>query len=222
MAFRIGVKFDATGWEPKGLHENVLVWHNTLGDGLGLYYFQRVPDLPAPLEDAQRLLELWPSDSATGVISRTVVEVDDVLGVKAITKRRQTSGDLMYIGSWIIPRDRFSFVIKIQCSELGMTGLREALVAEKALQDGSVTLGENGDMTGWFLDGNASVAASGMPPNIAEDEALDAEFPDHPLSRVRRHMRTLEPSIRVEDFVKRAAPFSGPRVKNGFWKRLLG
>jgi hypothetical protein len=222
MAFRIGVKFDATGWEARGLHGNVLVWHNEHGDGLGLYQFDVVPDLPAPLEEESKLLESWPLDAMSGVISREVITLDGLLSVRAITKHRQTPSGLTYIGSWIIPRANFSYVIKIQCQEHGTTGLREAVVGNRALQDGAITLNDNGDMIGWLLNPHVATSEPWWHTNLSEGAMFDAEFPDHPLSRLRRSMRTLEPSVRIERFVKSAPPFTGPRVKQGFWKRLLG
>jgi hypothetical protein len=222
MAFRIGLKFDAAGWEPQGLHGNVLVWHNAEGDGLGLYQFDLVPDLPAPLEDAKALLEGWPDDN-NGVILREIVELDGLLAVKTITKHRQTPSGMTYVGSWIIPRAAFSYVIKLQCREYGMTGFREAVTGASALKSGRVTLNDNGETSGWATNPAKVFAEPWMYTNIAEEEVLDNEFPDHPLSRVRRFMGIIEPSIRVEDFVKRAPPFTGSKTKQNskpWWQRF--
>jgi hypothetical protein len=221
--FRIGLKFDAVGWEARGLHGNVLVWNNALGDGLGLYQFDLAPDLPAPLEDVKALLEGWP-DAENGVILREVVELDGLLTVKAITKHRQTPTGMTYVGSWIIPRAKFSYVIKLQCEESGITGLREAVTINAALADGRIDLSANGGLSHWTADSSAEATEVWKRPNLAESEALDADFPDHPLSRVRRFMGIIEPSIRIEDFVKRAPPFTSAKTKNNskpWWHRFL-
>jgi hypothetical protein len=161
-------------------------------------------------------------DALSGVISRQVVSLDGLLAVRAITKHRQAPSGLTYIGSWIIPRAKFSYVIKIQCREHGATGLREAIVGNQALQNGDITLTDNGNMTGWVLNPDAVCAEPWMHTNLSERASFDADFPDHPLSRLRRFMQTLELSVRIEGFVKRAAPFTGPRAKQVFWKRLFG
>lgn len=220
MAFRLGVKFDAKDWNPLGLHDNALIWKNIQGDALALYQFDLVPDLSAPLDQEEALLKNWP-DHDNGVISRSVVAVDGLLAVRAITKHRQIPAGLMYVGSWIIPRQWFSYVIKIQCREHTLAGSREAVVGDRALADNRVSLEGNGTMSGWITNSLASFSELWMYNNISEEEALDAEFPEHPLSRLRKHMRLLEPSIRLSDFVKRAPAFTNPQAKPAWWTRFF-
>ena len=97
---------------------------------------------------------------------------------------KQPSG-MVYVGSFTLPFRDFSFVIKVQAEEHGVTGVREAMLVERLLASGAATPATIFDSPAWNPDA----------------EAFDAEFPDHPVSRVRRvldrvaHSLTIEPSI---------------------------
>ena len=76
----------------------------------------------------------------------------------------------MYTGSLTIPFRDFSYVIKAQCEERGTTGVREAILFDKGRRAGTVTIGPDGKIGGdWNPD----------------DEQYDADFPQHPLTRLR-------------------------------------
>jgi hypothetical protein len=52
----------------------------------------------------------------------------------------------------------------------------------------------------------------GLPRNGADDQEWDAHFPDHPLSRVRRTLLTVAPTIRLDAGFKALPPFAGPAI----------
>jgi hypothetical protein len=219
MGFRMGLAFDTTGWTPQGLDQNVLTWQDSQGDGLGLYQFDLPPDLPASLEDEVRFWERWPESPSVAVLRKFVL-LDGVPALKIINKHPQEPSGVLYQGAYIVPRQAFSYVLKLQCAEWGTTGVREAVVAARMLQSGELVIGPNGTVSGWPMSSQDAVNAK---PNPAEDERLDAEFPDHPLSRLRNHLRRLEPTIQVADFIKQASPFTGPSIKEPakpWWKRI--
>ena len=65
-----------------------------------------------------------------------VLGLDGVQSIWVIAKGKdEQSGGAVYIGSLTLPFKDFSFVIKIQCYEGNITGVREALLVEKALRD---------------------------------------------------------------------------------------
>jgi hypothetical protein len=218
MSGRKGIEFDLRGWQFVGEKGNVLCWADAQGDGLELYQIDIPPDFPASLENPTRLHALWP-DINNGVVTREVIQVDGVLAVRSILKIRQMGTGLTYIGAWQIPRRDFSFMLRIVCEEYPVTGLRESAVMVIAMNARQVTI--RGDkIRGWTLKSSKRFSQPWMYKNISEDEKFDSDFPFHPLSRVRRHMRSLESSIRVADFVKQAAPYLGPQVKKRWWHQL--
>jgi hypothetical protein len=127
-----------------------------------------------------------------------------------------------YVGSFIFPFRDFSFVLKVQCEERGITGVREAVIVDEKLASGELQIDPDGKfMTGWMKDPNDATRASGLARSLADDEEYDQRFADHPLSRARRFLRTAEANILVSDAVRTASPFIYRRPiprKMPWWK----
>ncbi len=123
---------------------------------------------------------------------------------------------MYYIGLWTFPRRDFSYVLKIQCQESGVTGQREALVLDRELAPGHLRPTQE-VMKSWAADPYDPTCQQGILRNLAEDEQYDAEFPDHPLSRLRRYFQQIEPTIAVADALKQSPEFRGPRTTRRHW-----
>ena len=85
--------------------------------------------------------------------------------------------------------------------EIGMTGMREAIWAHKASGSEGMNLLRLQDRL------RARYGGSGLTRLPADDEEWDSMFPDHPLSRVRRYLSSLAPSIVLAERAKGLAPF---------------
>src|SRR5262245_66337926 len=60
---------------------------------------------------------------------------------------------MVYIGSIILPFHDFSYVLKIQCLELGTTGFRDAIVLDRMMAAGEVQFDvTTRTMRGWMQD----------------------------------------------------------------------
>ena len=92
----------------------------------------------------------------------------------------------------------FSYVLKIESPELGITGIRDACVFSK---DGQL-------LAGWLDDPYDPTERGPMTRNISERPEYDSRFPDHPLSRARRVLDHLQRTITIDSFVKRQPKFS--------------
>ena len=86
-------------------------------------------------------------------------------------------------------------------SESGMTGLRDTVVFEQAQRDGILAFAPTG-LQGWTTD---LFGVGGILPNLSEDSAYDAMFPDHPLS----HARALVAALIERRNVARSADTDG-------------
>jgi len=192
------VTFDASRYEFQGDRDGARVWFMPEGGGVGLYFFPRKPDLPA-VASAERLLEFYAAQMGNRlqVVECRVLPLDGVRSIWLIAKGldEQTRG-AVYLGSLTIPFRDFSFVIKIQCHEQGVTGVREALLLDEALRNGTGRIeGDRFVLGGWSFD----------------DEQFDDRLPQHPLSRVRRELRHIASSVRIEPSVRDAARFQLPQ-----------
>lgn len=77
-------------------------------------------------------------------------------------------------------------LIEIQSvfEEYGITGERDSFCSVLAQQAGLVSFGED-ELVGWCEDPYDPEYTKGIPMNLSERKALDAIFPEHPLSQVR-------------------------------------
>lgn len=92
-----------------------------------------------------------------------------------------------------------SAVVKVQAAEHGMTGMREAVVPAKA-----------GPAQYFRPHPYAPDVQGGLPFHAADHERWDAEFPDHPLTRVRRTLGALEEAVTVVREFAALPEFTGP------------
>ena len=87
-------------------------------------------------------------------------------------------------------------MIKCQCSESGPTGLKEAILLERSRGSGEPMQMEGGrlQIPGWNPD----------------DPKHDAEFPQHPVARVRRVLDHVTGSLVVAQEVRELPGFALP------------
>ena len=193
------VIFDVSRYEYQGARDGAKVWHTADGDGLGIYFFQRQPDIPSGLTSTLQLRESYSSQLGNKfrVIECQVKKIDNVPTVWLIVGGldEQTRGSV-YVGSLTIPFRDFSYVIKMQTHERGTTGMREAMLVAQALNDG----------TGGIQDGK-------FVPNgwSFDDERFDNMLPKHPLSRLRQELRLIAQSVKIDVKVKREVSFDLPQ-----------
>ena len=114
---------------------------------------------------------------------------------------------MTYLGSLTLPYQYFSYVVKAQCVETGITGIRDSIVLDAKLHSGEVTIGENGELQGWMAEPYDGQATTALARNKSEAEQYDVNFPEHPLSRLRRLLRQVQLTLKVGNDVKRQPAF---------------
>ncbi|MFF3320546.1 hypothetical protein ACFYV5_34325 [Streptomyces sp. NPDC003035] len=167
------------------------VWVSDAGDVLSLHFFALRPDLPASLDDGPSLraaLTRLTADAGGGLIEASVKSLGELPALRQILKLPlpgQPSGQV-FIGSYTVPRAECSTVVKIQAPERGMTGMREAMVMAQVGPDAF-----------YRAHPYAPEVRDGLPFHAADHERYDAQFPDHPLTRVRGVLGALATSVAV-------------------------
>ncbi|MER5633878.1 hypothetical protein [Streptomyces nitrosporeus] len=179
-------------------------WVSEAGDLVTLHYFGLPPDLPAALDDGPTLrhtLTHWTARAGGGLVEASVKRLGELPALRQIVKvplPQQPSGQV-FIGSYTVPRAGCSAVVKIQAPERGMTGMREAVV-----------MGKVGHEQYFRPHPYAPDVQGGLPFHVADHARWDAEFPDHPLSRVRRTLDALAAAVTVDPQFAALPPFAGP------------
>jgi hypothetical protein len=202
------IEFDSAPYQFRGDMEGIRVWHTQQGDGIGLLYSATRPDIDAPLDSIDELRAFYRRSAelgGLGVIEIERIEVDGCKAVRTLFKARQQPAGSVYVGSITIPFSRFSYVLKVQCPELGMTGLREAAVSEQLLASGEISVdAHSGTVSGWLSDPYDASLSGPMTRTRAEDPRYDDLFPDHPLSRARKLLTRIQTSARFAAEVRLA------------------
>ncbi|MGW1086016.1 hypothetical protein ACWD4L_06570 [Streptomyces sp. NPDC002596] len=179
-------------------------WANDDGDVLSVHFFGLPPDLPAGLDDGPTLRESlthYTAQAGGGLIEASVKRLGELPALRQILKLPlpgQQHGQA-FIGSFTVPRAGCSTVVKVQAAEHGMTGMREAVVLAKV-----------GHEHYFRPHPYAPDVQGGLPFHAADHERWDAEFPDHPLTRVRRTLGALAEAVTVVPEFAALPEFTGP------------
>lgn len=190
------ISFDTSGF--RQLDQNN--WQHPSGDQAELTYYGVVPDLPAGLDDLQRLRHhLALIHGETGcLIEAHVVQLGGVPALLRIVKMplpNQPNGQ-GFVCSFTIPKANCSAVLQLGAMERGMTGTREAiLAAEIGFQN-------------WIKPHPYAPELQGVLPfHAGDDPRHDARFPDHPLSRARAWAHHVVRTAQVDPQFASLPPF---------------
>lgn len=160
------IDLEVENYTYQGENNGGRIWHTEDGDGLGVYYFDMHPDLPDNISNSAELFAFYEEQlSRIGgqIVELDIRKIDGVNAIFLIIKAPQEPSGMTYIASYTIPYKAFSFVIKVQCLEHGITGVKEALLVDRILA-------KNGSLEGANWDSSE----------------YDDEFPNHPVARARR------------------------------------
>ncbi len=171
----------------QGEQNGINVWHTEEGDSVGIYYFEMAPDLPVNIKDKTTLISSYEQQlSSLGgeIVELELIKIDGVNTIFLIIKVPQEPSGMTYIMSYTIPFKTFSFVVKAQCQEYGATGIKEAMLFDRILEEG-------GD-----------VETSNM-----DSHEYDNEFPSHPLTRARKISKSIVSGLSISETIKSHEPF---------------
>ena len=206
------VHFDTIGWQLYEETDERITWGNESGDNLSVYFFGVPPDISVGLIDVSALRNLYReqvSQAGGALISVDVISVNAVNSIRTLFKFPQQPDGMTYLASLTCPFAEFSYVVKVTCAEHGITGIRDSIVMDKLLGAGKLEIDEDGNLVGWFQDPYSTNYVAPLLRNQADDEDYDAEFPQHPLSRVRRTLTQLEATLTFDRGVRESKPFQG-------------
>jgi hypothetical protein len=209
------VRIDTNGWKLVYESPESMAWENERSEYLGIDYFSIPPDIPCELSDIDALRQVYRNGLASvgaGLIStdvdRTKIGQREVPYIKVVTKTPMQPRGMSYLGSLTFPYAEFSYVIKIDCAEVGTTGLRDAVILDKFLSTNKLKVDPNaGNIVGWFQDPYDPTFNGPILKNRSEDEEYDKFFPDHPLTRVRAGILHILKTLHIDDAILKSKPF---------------
>jgi len=213
------IHFDTSGWKISEKSKDTIRWEDGKPEFLSLHYFPVPPDIPCELGKLKELRDCYRTaigQAGGGLVSLDVLNVKvgtrEVPCLRNIVKVPQSPSGMLYIGSLTFPFADFSYVIKVQCFEEGITGMRDAVVADRLMGAGDVKLDpKTGGILGWAQDPYEPSFKGPALKNQSEDEKYDSQFPEHPLSRARAILARASETVNLDDSVLSSPPFSGPQ-----------
>lgn len=108
--------------------------------------------------------------------------------IYSIVKSKQNPSGMQYNLTMHINMNEYSFNVQVFCDEVGMTGMRDSVVIQKLINEGTVKMP---NMDGWFKDPYDNSFKKGLLMNLSEKPEYDAMFPNHPLSILRNIIKFL-------------------------------
>lgn len=209
-------------WTLRHADESTALFTNDSGDGFSINYFPKVPDIEADVSDALALRAFYRAAAESSGVAMLEVDPTRIAGlpaVRTILKARLQPTGFAFIGSYTLPFADCSYVLKCQSVERGVTGMREAAVL--VMQTVPMPMDEQtGKLIGWEQDPYDPSIRGRFMRNRADDEQYDAEFPAHPLSRVRRYLKELGEQLDVSPAIAAARPFKYKAPRSGLWAWL--
>jgi hypothetical protein len=181
------------GWTIVEQNQQITVWQDADGDALSFarnatFDFPELSDENAVRGRCRALAQ----NSHSGLVEAAVVQAVDGPAVMFIQKRLDLPA-YVYMGMLVMSPNRPpSSVWTIVAHERGTTGVREAWVTATLMQAGKLSA-ETYEKS-WARDPYYP-AYAGVDRRVlrflSDDAAYDSQFPHHPLSKVRRELRTL-------------------------------
>lgn len=197
------------GWTKVSEDDEAIRWVNPQQSALiVLHFFDKEPDLPTA-KDLDYLKKFYRNIAASsngGVIETDIINLHNIPCVKNIIKIPQQETGMAYIASITIPFENCSYVVKIQADEIGITGMRDALILDRLHKAGEVEIEEE-NIKNWFEDPYDPDFRQGTLMNQSELEKYDPEFPEHPLSVARSLIRSTAETIIFKKEIKELPAF---------------
>lgn len=176
---------------------------------LSLNYFNIPPDLPT-MQDVDVLRNMYRSqvsEAQAGIVEAEIKTIGGFQAVRLIIKMSMGNFGMFYLGSLTFPFENCSYVLKIEHSEQGATGVREAIIGNELMASGQVTITDDG-FEGWAKDPYQADFKGGLLMNLSEAEKYDERFPDHPLSLVRKELDYMEKHLMFHPDLAQIPSFS--------------
>lgn len=210
MASIHSITFATRDWQAIEFKKNQKAWqHIKSKDIVSLTFFPQRPDFVANLTDLDTLRaqsEEMIRDFRGTITEFNVEQIEHVPSLYQIVKlpRLEHGHGHIYIGTYALPFQEFSYVIKIECPETTATGLRESAAISELIRDGKL---KTSDIEGKVRNNQIPVAIRQLVSQTTDDPRFDRLFPDHPLSRLRRYLLTIRNSIDFDESLQQAEPF---------------
>lgn len=179
-----------------------------------LWRLSTAPDWTWDLRDLESARAFYGDQCASAngaMLEMEICKIDNVEALRGLFKYRYPQNPLaiMYVGILWIPFSEYCLQLNIESVELGITGMREAIVMDLEIEAGTwvppVPLAEGQAEPEPIMvkDGEdllARMASTKLRKISSDDPKWDDKFSDHPLTKVRRGLDACIATIKLPEF----------------------
>lgn len=195
------------GWTKEKETTSIIQWINPdQAMALSLNFFDAKPDIPTvkKIDDLRSFYRNNITQVNGGLINVDLIKINGIDAIKTIFKIPQQPSGMTYLASCTIPFARYSYVLKIQAPEMGITGFRDTAIFNRLLKEKVITSKEDG----WFSDPYDTGFKEGTLMNKAEEEQYDTQFPQHPLTMARLCIDQVIKGVKFNESVDKVRQFN--------------
>jgi len=212
------IRFDTAGWKAAKSSNGAAEWRDVDGDTLRLCHSSVVAPHSFSSSEIDAVREHYRQEAAAaggGIVSVELCSIQGLPCVEAIKKFERRPA-YVYEGVLALELRDAHCVFNVESIERGTTGVREAIVTAHLAERGDLSLhkvpgAKAGEPVGWFLDPYLDSYRGPTLHSLSDDERLDALFPKHPLSKVRRVLVEVAKSLSVDAALRaEKSPSTGP------------
>ena len=200
------ITFNTSGWHEHERSKEWMVWGNA-GDILSLAVVPSPWKTFKPMEREYWLKDAREMAKPGGIVSVDSCRAADHPAIQIIYKREEGLG-YRYTGIVRVDLGEYWCQATVVCGERGTTGIREAVLSTRLLEEGAIKIRKHpffirpfkrssGHLEGWFTDPYDPKYKGKVLRSITDDEKYDEELPDHPLSRLRSTLKTVRESLHI-------------------------
>jgi hypothetical protein len=197
------VNLTMEGWIEEAPTAQMRTWRNAEGDVLSL---AAADGFGLPTLDDMGGLQRWcravAESSRAGLIEMRLDTGRRGASVAFIYKRLEMPA-YVFTGVLVVPGDEVA-VWTVVSGERGTTGVREAVVTTQLVESGALTIEQY--QRSWAED-PYDATYRGVDRSalrfMSDDERYDEQFPEHPLSKVRRVLAALPGAVQIESGTRR-------------------
>ncbi len=213
------LSFDSNDWKKVQDSPNQMIWQVSPFETI-MEEFKQPTDFKRDVLDPNIRLEFeeFVAESGGAIVDFQIAKIKGLETIWQIYKYWYPKPQDMrkvYLGAMAFPFADFCYILKIQCIESGTTGVREAAISL------SLPKTEQSSKEPIVIRSMAEMfdhmKKTSMIRSASDDEQYDAQFPDHPLSRARWHLKHFADTLMISPDLQKARPY---RVNKGFrfWK----
>jgi hypothetical protein len=188
------VQLTLPGWVEEAPEGSGRTWRDAVGDVLSLSVVRIFP-LPRTEPELQRAARQLAEGRGGGLIEASVVAAAPRPIVDLVYKRLQAPA-YVFTGMLMMARQDSALVFTIVSGERGTTGVREATITAELMKSGELTVERY--QRSWAQD-PYDPTYHGVDRSVlrflSDDRRYDAQFPGHPLSKVRRVLAELPAAV---------------------------